>query len=105
MSEEQLYSKMFYESRIKERVEARMIDEPDGSIRLKIQNEMVREMWRAEEAEIRKKVQEEHTRLVVEKRKKEEELAAALEKDEDAELSPEEYAMYVYFRVMRSTEW
>lgn len=95
LSEEQLYSKMYYETRIKMHVDKKMEEGDGGESRLKVMNEIVKAMWKGEDKETKAEVRAERARLVAEKKQKEEELEEVLDKDEDAKLKPEEYATYV----------
>lgn len=89
-TEEQLYSKMFYNSRLKSEVDALMEKEPDDSKRIKITQETVRRRWQAEDEKTKKEVRNEHKRLVAERQKKDADLEHAIEKEE-VERTPEEY--------------
>lgn len=75
LSEEQLYSKMFYETRIKAHVDQKMLEGDGSETRLKVLNETVKAMWKDETKETKAEVRAERARLVEEKRQREEELA------------------------------
>lgn len=94
LTHEQLYSKMFYEDRVKSVVEDRLKNEQTEATRIKITSEVVSEKWKKEADWVKEAVKKEHLRLAKEKKERERQLGEILEKDGD-QLSPEECAMYV----------
>jgi hypothetical protein len=86
-SELQIYSRMYYESRVKEKADLSLNGIQEDSSRLKIINKCTAEAWEAEDEEIKAVVRKEREAEVEGKERK--------KKGEKKSQSPEEYARYI----------
>ncbi|TEB19580.1 hypothetical protein FA13DRAFT_1802060 [Coprinellus micaceus] len=91
LSEENLYSKKYYASRVKEEVDKELQDFDDGAIRIAITRHVLREKWKPETSETKKEIKDLQKQLVKEKKDEEEEIQRLLGEEQVPDsLDPEE---------------
>lgn len=91
MSEENLYSKKYYVSRVKETVDRELQDVEDPTMRIAVTRRILREKWKAEDSTTKQEIRDLRKQLSKEKKAEDEEIQRLLDEEQAPDsLDPEE---------------